>query len=267
MARDLSHMVTVVTGASSGIGLATSLMLAAEGTKVAMAARVPQRLEAAAAKVARIGAHDPLAIPTDVSDRSQVRRLVSATLERWGRIDAIVASAGVWMQVSVDDIDEDTLRSPMEIDYYGAVYPMLEALPAMRLQGSGHVVFVNSLDGKRAVPRESTYAAAKGALSVFAGAARQELRDAGIDITSVYPGRVDTPLIAELDVPQIQAKMPPERVARAIVKVLKRPKRDVYLPPVSGRLYCWLGQLAPSALDAINRAIPLQGRLRNGRRT
>ena len=267
MVRDLSQIVTVVTGASSGIGLETSMLLAAEGADVAMAARVPGRLEDAAARVAAAGSKEPLAVPTDVSDRHQVRRLITATLERWGRVDAVVASAGVWLQVPIDDIDEEALRTPVEVGYYGAVYPMLEALPAMRVQGHGHVVFVNSLNGKRSVPRESTYAAAKGALAVFAGAARQELAGTGIEITSVYPGRVDTPLIEDLDVPAIQPKMPPERVARAIVGVLKRPRRDVYLPAVVGRLYCWTGQLAPSLLDAINRIVPLQGRLRNDRRT
>ncbi|NIA24209.1 MAG: SDR family NAD(P)-dependent oxidoreductase [Gammaproteobacteria bacterium] len=256
MRRAIRDSVVVVTGASSGIGRATALALGAHGANVAVAARREALLTDLAAEIAASGGQ-ALAVPIDVTDRDQVRGLIERTVQRWGRIDVVVANAGIWLKAPVEATTAADWHAVMAVNYFGALNTALEALPF--LEQGGQLVFVNSLDGKKGVPLEAAYSAAKHALSGFAGVARQELAARGIAVTSIYPGRVDTAPFEGLRVPKIQKKMPPEKVATAVLSAIRRPRSEVYVPAFSGRVYAWLGTVAPNMSDRLTALFNLQG--------
>ncbi len=258
MTRSIHEAVVVVTGASSGIGRATALALGREGARLALGARRVPLLLTLTEEIEAEGG-ESFAVPTDVADRTQIRNLMEATVRRWDRIDVVVVNAGIWLQSPISETTEQQWRRVMEIDYFAAVATTLEALPHMG--NGGHVIFVNSLEGRKGVPLEGAYAAAKHALAGFAGVARQELASRGILVTSVFPGRVDTPLIERLWVPAVQAKMPADAVAAAVVSAIRRPRREIYLPALSGRVFSWLGLVAPGLSDRAARLLRLQGRM------
>ncbi|NOY55328.1 MAG: SDR family NAD(P)-dependent oxidoreductase [Actinobacteria bacterium] len=258
MRRAIRDSVVVLTGASSGIGRATALALGTNGANVAVAARRETLLSDLAAEITARGGQ-ALAVPVDVTERDQIRDLIERTVQRWGRIDVVVANAGIWQSAAVEATAPTDWQTVMAVNYFGALNTALEALPF--LERGAQLVFMNSLDGKKGVPSEAAYAAAKHALSGFAGVARQELASRGIAVTSIFPGRVDTALIDGLRVPAIQRKMPPERVAEAILSAIRRPRPEIYLPAFGGRVYAWLGALAPNLSDRLTALLGLQGRM------
>src|SRR3972149_3566251 len=147
----LAGRVAIVTGASSGIGRATALALAREGVPVALAARREDRLRELAAEIEAAGG-EALVVPTDVSRRTDVERLVQAALERFGRLDIMVNNAGYGHYAAVEEVDEAEARRLFDVNFFGTLSGIQAALPVMRRQGSGHVINVASVVGRRAVP-------------------------------------------------------------------------------------------------------------------
>jgi len=258
MRKAIRERVVVVTGASSGIGRATAIALGHEGARLVLGARREALLVDLAAEISAYGGQ-AIAVTTDVTVRDQVHNLMKRAVEQWDHIDVVVVNAGIWMQAPVEETADEQWRTVMEVDFFGAVYTTLEALP--HLAEDGQLIFVNSLEGKKGVPLEAAYTAAKHALSGFAGVARQELASRRVTVTNIYPGRVDTALIDRLHVPAIQAKMPADRVAQAVLSAIKRPRREIYVPAIAGRAFAWLGTFAPGLTDRITRLFKLQGRM------
>ncbi len=256
--RFLREQVAIVTGASSGIGRATAQALAAAGARVALAARSTAALSELAAEITGRGG-TALAVPTDVTIRRQVEALVAATVSEWKRLDIVVANAGRYIQVPVPDATVEDFEEAMAINFFGAVYVVLAALPHMMEHRQGHVIVMSSLDGKKGIPPDAPYAAAKFALAGLGDVARQELAPLGVRVTTVFPGRVDTPLIDHLRVPRVQPKMPPERVAAAVLRALRRAPAEVVLPPFRGRAIAWLAAANPSLADRVVRRLRLRG--------
>lgn len=246
----------MVTGASSGIGRATALLLARRGTRLALAARRLDLLEELYTEVTAAGG-EGLVVETDVSDADQISRLVERTVHEWGRIDVVIGNAGIWHHEALDETPPATWEAVTRIDYLANVYLTLAALPFM--QRGGQLIFINSLAGKRGVPLEAAYAGAKHALTGFASAARQELAPRGIYVTSVHPGRVDTAPFDRLRVPAVQKKATPEKVAKSVLSAIRRPRPEVYTPAIRGRLYGWFGALAPGLADLVMRPLHLEG--------
>lgn len=249
--------VAIVTGASSGIGRVTAVALATEGMRVSLAARRGSLLCDVADEIRSLG-REALVVPTDVTQGEQVRRLVSETVTRWGQVDVLVANAGVYVRCPVRELTVAEMERSMAVNFYGVLHAVLAAQPHMLEQGSGHIVLMSSLDGKKGFPRDAPYAAAKFALTGYGEVLRQELRDGGVDVTSVFPGRVDTPLIAALKVPPISAKIPPQTVARAIVSSLRRPRPEVILPFQARMLY-WIDVISPRMGDWLVRLLHIEG--------
>jgi len=254
----LTSRVIVVTGASSGIGRATALALGRLGARVVLAARREALLGEVAEEVDSVGG-EAFVVPTDVADDDQIRRLIQSTVDRWDHIDVVIGNAGVWHHTAIEDTPLDLWEEVMRIDYLANVSLTLAALPHMG--SGGQFIFINSLEGKRGVPFEGAYASAKHALTGFASVARQEFASRGITVTGVHPGRIDTALIERLDVPSIQRKSPAETVAKAVVSAIRRPRPEVYVPVVRGRLYIWAGALAPGFTDRLLRPFHLEGRV------
>lgn len=249
--------VCIVTGASSGIGRATALALASDGARLVLASRTETSLEAVAEECRGRGA-EALVVPTDVTSAANVERLVQATIDRWGRVDVLVACAGAYIRAHATSLTIEDLERSLAVNFYGTVHCMLGVLPHMLRQGSGHMILVTSMDAKKGLPLDGPYVAAKAAASGLAECMRQDLHGTGVHITTVFPARVDTPLIGSLRVPAISAKIPPEAVASAIIKALRTRPPEVIIP-FQGRLLDYVNTISPRLGDWFTRVLHLEG--------
>ena len=179
---DLAGAVVLVTGASSGIGEAVARALHAAGARPVLAARRADRLEALSQELG--GA---LAVPTDVTDRSAVVRLVDAALERHGRIDGLVNNAGVSLHEPLDTLDLDRFTQVLDLNVTSLLAMTQAVLPAMRRQGAGRIVNISSGTTRMALPGVGAYAATKAAVNMLSAVSRAELAGDGIAVSLVLP--------------------------------------------------------------------------------
>lgn len=190
----LADRVVIVTGASSGIGEATALELAAAGARVVLAARRGDRLERLAAAIRDAGG-DALAVSTDVTDRSAVEALAQTTREHFGRIDILVNNAGVMPLAPVAKLRVAEWDRMVDVNVKGLLYGIAAVLPTMLEQGSGHIVNVGSVAGRRPFPGGAVYSATKFAVRAISAGLRLELSpERHIRVTDIEPGVVDTEL-------------------------------------------------------------------------
>lgn len=257
-AKELEAKSVVVTGASSGIGRATAIAFARRGANVVLAARSQQALEQVQQE-ARVWNVETLVVPTDISDREQVRALVDASLGRFGKIDVFVANAGTYFRCPVQDLTVEHVECVMAVNFYGCLYSILEVLPHMLALGEGHIVVVASVDGKKGIPPDGAYVASKFAVSGLADVLRQELHGTGVHLSTIFPGRIDTPMIADVRVPSISPKIPPERVADAIVRAVLKQKAEVLVPRLSSKTLILVNTLSPGMADRMVRRLHLGG--------
>jgi NAD(P)-dependent dehydrogenase (short-subunit alcohol dehydrogenase family) len=253
----LQGKVCVITGASTGIGRNTAVALARRGAALALASRNAALLSSLEEEIRAEGG-DAHSFTTDVTDRTQIDSLVQKTLSCWGRIDILVSNAGQYIRAPIRDLSLQDLERSMAVNFYGHVYAVMAVLPHMRSQTSGHIILVSSMDAKKGIPPDAPYVAAKSALSGFGEVLRQELASTGIAVTTLYPGRVDTPMIEDLAVPSISAKISADRVASAILRAIDRRPAEVILPNRAYFLYL-LNFLSPRLADSAVRALHLQG--------
>ncbi len=227
----LKDKTALVTGGGSGIGLGIALALAREGCRVAITGRNARKLEEAAAGFE--GRPAILAHPCDVADRADVQRLFAWVAEQFGALDILVTSAGVNVpkrsMAELDPADFDRMLAINTTGLYNCVYA---ALPGMRKRHSGLIVNISSIAGKRAlVLGGPAYCASKFAMTALGTAVSLEERPNGIRITNVYPGEVETPILAHRPVPvpaEKRAKMVhPEDIAACVVTIAKLPPHVV----------------------------------------
>lgn len=249
--------VAIVTGASSGIGKATALALASRGANLVLASRNTEALNSLAGEIEKQGSK-AMAATVDVTRVEDVQSMVRGTLERWGCIDILVSNAGKYVRAPITRLSLTELEESMAVNFYGGVYCVQAVLPQMLARKQGHIVLVSSMDGKIALPNDGPYVAAKFALNGFAAVLRQELAGSGISVSLVLPGRVDTPMISDLKVPSISAKIPPEAIAEGIVKAIRWRKAEVILPFQAILMY-YISVLSPGLSDRIARMFHLQG--------
>ena len=230
---DLEGQVAIVTGAGTGIGRATGLLLARHGAAVVLAARTPADLAAAAEEV-RAGGGRALAMPTDVADEAQVAELVNRTLaELGGRIDILVNNAGTNVRAPIQDITTDDWRTILDANTTGTFFCTRAVVPHMIARRSGKIVNVSSRAGRRATATRAAYSAAKFGVVGFGEAVQLDLKDHGITVTNVLPGPIATPL-RRRSVPDEDPNIliGPEEVADVILFLATRPP-DVIIPEVS----------------------------------
>jgi len=181
--------VALVTGASSGIGRATALLLARSGYRVFATVRSEAREASLRADAAGL----PIEIlRLDLVDEAGATRIVREVLGRAGRIDVLVNNAGYAKLGAVEDLPREDLRHQFEVNVFGALQLSREVIPSMRAQGSGRIVNVSSLAGKVSVPFMGAYCASKFALEALSDALRAEVKPAGIRVALVEPGPVAT---------------------------------------------------------------------------
>ncbi len=187
----LQGQVALVTGASSGIGEATALALAAEGAKVVLAARRVNRLQALTQRITESGG-EALALACDVADEAQVNRGVQAVQEKWGRLDVLVNNAGISVLGPILGADTEEWRRIIGVNVLGLMYATHAALPLMKEQGGGHIVNMSSLLGRIAQAGTGVYAATKWAVGGFSEALRQEAVHYKVRVTVIEPGLTTT---------------------------------------------------------------------------
>lgn len=254
MPKPIGNQVVVITGASTGIGRATSKHLARLGARVILAARADPFLINLEQQIIKQGGR-ALAVPTDVADFTQVQRLVDTTLRHFGRIDVWVNNAAQTLFGTVEHTDVDEFRHLIEVNYLGQVHGTKAVLPVMRRQGRGIIIHVSSIEAYRSLPLQAAYAATKAAVVQFAAAARQELQDSNIKVCTVLPASVDTPFYDHARSKEGVKPRPvppyydPYDVARAIELCIRRPRGEV-IAGGAGRLLLLFGGLTPDLTDA-----------------
>jgi NADP-dependent 3-hydroxy acid dehydrogenase YdfG len=252
-----ADMVVIITGASTGIGRALALQLARAGARIVLASRNREALEGLAAEIGGSAA-GILVIPTDVTKLEQVAALIERTLAEWGRIDVLIANAGLYVRGPVTTLTLADFETALDVNFYGMLRPVLGVLPLMLERGGGHIVLMASVDGRKGLPLDAPYVAAKSAMRGFSGVLRQELHGTGVGVTIVYPGRVDTPMIDHLRFHPISAKIPAEAVAKATLAGIRHNRVEVVIPKLAWALI-YLDLLMPRVADWWVRFFHLQG--------
>ncbi|WP_330181340.1 SDR family oxidoreductase [Nocardia sp. NBC_01503] len=250
----LAGRIVLVTGASSGIGLATAHAVARRGATVLMVARTPEDIEAAAEQVrAESGAAQ--AYTCDITDEKSVELLVKQMLADHGHVDFVVNNAGRSIRRSVlnsTDRMHDFERT-MAVNYFGAVRLILALLPSMRERRFGHFVNISSIAVQTKLPRFAAYVASKSALDNFSEIAAVENADAGITFTSVRMPLVRTPMIAPTDLYKSIPVHSPEQAADIVVRALEHRPNRIDTPIGT------FAQLVDTVMPSVKRAILSQG--------
>ena len=164
--------VVVITGASSGLGEATSRLLSTQGATIVLGARRVERLQALAAELTR-GGGKALALQTDVTDADQVKRLVDAAVQTYGRIDVMLNNAGLMPHSPLERLKIDDWNRTIDVNLKGVLYGIAAALPYMKQQKSGHIINVSSVGGHKVRPGSAVYAAAKAAVLMISEGLRK----------------------------------------------------------------------------------------------
>lgn len=209
--NDKDSRVVIVTGAASGIGLATALRFAADGDRVVIADLKADKARSAADQVKQAGASDALGLACDVSNEQEVEQTVSTTLQRFGRVDVVVNNAGLMSFKAITDlVGADWLRI-LNVDLLGAFYFTKQAF--LHMPKGGAIVNVSSIHAVETEPLVAPYAAAKAALLSLTRSAALEGRPKKIRVNAILPGAVDTPML--WDNPNVKAGV--EKIDRADV--------------------------------------------------
>ena len=215
----LKGKAALVTGASRGVGAAVAKALAREGVSLGLVSRSGDDL----------GIDGAVAGPADVRLPADLERVVAETVERFGRLDIVVANAGVGAYGAFVDMDPEHVEEIIDVNVKGTLYTVRAALPHLLESGEADVVTLASVAGLRGLPLESVYCASKFAQVGFTRALDHELREHGVRCTNVCPGGVATDFAMGRgrtpDMPELATMMSPDDVAEVVVFVLTRPRR------------------------------------------
>lgn len=260
----LHGRVAAITGASSGIGLATAEALAREGVAVVLGARRADRLEQAVARIRDEGGRAE-AVTIDVTIEADVQRLVQHAVATFGSLDIVICNAGFGYYGTVEETPPAIMHRMMDVNFMGSYYGARAALPIFRRQQRGHLFLVSSIVGRRGIPLMSGYSATKAAQAGFAESLRSEFAGTDIHVTAVYPVSTETEFRSAMQrdygytVSGLGPKQPVEQVAAAIVRCVRTPRAELY-PHGKSRALSVLNAIAPAFTD---RLVQKYGRRRN----
>lgn len=263
--KPVADQVIVITGASSGIGLATAVAAGRMGAKVVLAARTREALMEATDRVKQAGG-EAMFVEADVAVRADVERIGEQALARFGRIDTWVNDAGVLVFGKIGDVPEEDMRQLFETNFWGVVYGSEVALRYLQDRG-GAIINVGSVASDRALPLQGIYSASKHAVKGFTDALRMEIEADGlpVSVTLVKPASIGTPLPQHARThAESESRLPPpvyepEEVALTILRAAARPVRDAFVGG-AGRMMSSLGSAAPRVADWISETflLPIQ---------
>ncbi len=256
--KSLAGKVVLITGASSGIGKATALEFSRYGASLVLVSKNLQKLTEVENKVNQAGVR-ALTIRCDMTNRSDVRNMIQQTMETFKQLDVAVCNAGIYFRKLAIDQTIDEIRDVMETNYFGTLNCIYEILPLFLAEKTGHIVVTSSLDGKKGLPHDSAYSASKAALTGFLESLRQELQHTSIKISTVFPGRTNTPMIQNISLPNQRLIVSPEKVAKSIVKTVLDKKTEVLVPYFSSKLYVLINSISPRMGDSMSRILKLGG--------
>lgn len=234
---DITTSNIIITGASSGIGLATAKAAIQQGARVALVARREDRLNALAADLGP----NALAFPCDVTDTAQIGTVIHKVIGTFGRIDVLINNAGRGFYAPIEEIDIAAYRALLGLNTIAPLSMMQAVLPQMRSQGSGAIVNVSSGATFGILPGAAAYTSSKAALNMLSDVARTELADIGIAVSTIYPFVTDTEFYQAVQKGEAAAKTElsnvgsaihsPDRVADKILGLIKSGARQDDLVP------------------------------------
>ncbi len=263
---DYQDNVTIITGASSGIGEALAYELARRGAWLALSARRVDSLEVIAEKCRSLGGK-AIAIQADVSEQAQCEALAQKTLEAYGKIDTLVNNAGITMWARFGELENpDLIERIMKVNFLGAMYCTYYALPHLK-QTKGRIACISSMADKLIAPGNTGYVASKHAMEAFFESLRAEVSGDGVSVTMLYPGFVDTGFSGRMldakgdssgginDMLKDTKQMNVEDCARWIADNTLNRKRQALMPVngLPGALLPWIKLIAPGWLERIGK--------------
>ncbi|MCY4537527.1 MAG: SDR family oxidoreductase [Chloroflexi bacterium] len=243
MSQSLTGKVVIITGASSGIGEAAARLLSQQGCKLALAARSYDKLEALAAELPA----ECLALRADMTQPGDISDMVERTLERYGRVDIMLANAGIWIRGQFADGDLDAFSALLKINVDAVLRCAHAVIPSMKTGGGGDIIVTSSISGHHDLHGEPVYSASKNAVQTIVHTLRRQLAPAGIRVMSLAPGPVANPMQGIRDPEDIRRVTEIDRdylssddCAEAILFMLTRPPhvtiRDLVMLPQIDRV-------------------------------
>ncbi len=258
--KPLSEQVIVITGASSGIGLVTAQMAAAQGARVVLVSRNEDVLAHATAQITQAGGR-AIYVVADVADRAQVQRIADETIETFGGFDTWVNNAGLGIVGRIEDGNEADFRRLFDTNFWGVVNGSLVALPHLKAHG-GALINLGSVASDVAFPIQAMYSTTKHAIKGFTDGLRIELQaeNAPVSVTLIKPAAINTDFAHHARnysnrEPQLPPPLyAPKEVAVGILHAAVHPKRDVYIGG-AGRVFSILNRVAPALMDALSKTL------------
>jgi NADP-dependent 3-hydroxy acid dehydrogenase YdfG len=232
MSNNIEGKVVVITGASSGLGEATARLLSAQGAIVVLGARRVDRLQSLAYELTGSGGR-ALIVATDVTHCEQVKRLVDAAVQTFGRIDVMINNAGIMPRAPLERLNIGDWDRTIDVNIKGVLYGIAAALPPMKQQKAGHIINVSSVAGHKVGPGFTVYAATKHAVRALSEGLRMEVKPYNIRTTVISPGAVATELPSSVTEPDIaesvrkfykEIAIPAESFARAVAFAMSQPE-------------------------------------------
>ena len=251
------HRVIAITGASSGIGRATALRLARDGASVAICARRRDRLDVVAGEIVAAGGTS-LAVTADVTKPEDMQAFVTATVERFGRLDVMICNAGYGLYGEIDRVSAEQMRALMDVNFFGTFHAARAALDVFRRQRRGHTIIVSSIVGRRGIPFMAPYSATKFAQVGLAECLRAELVGTDVHVSVVYPISTETEFFGVMTRHSGFAtrahgpRQSPESVADAIARAIARPVPEIY-PYRLAKGLSVLSVIAPAFCDRLTK--------------
>lgn len=265
--KPINQQVVAVIGASSGIGRLTALKFANKGAKVVVSARSQAGLETLVKEIQLQGG-EAIAVVADVMHFEQVKAIAQRAVAEYGRLDTWVHAAATGIIAPFEKITPEEFEQVIDVNLMGQVYGAMAALPHLKREGRGALIHISSMEGRRALPLQSPYSAAKHGVEGFLESLRVELQHEGIPIsvTSIKPAVINTPYYNKVQTKigvkptGIPPYYEPSLVADAILYVAEHPTRDYIVGDV-GKVLDILQRLSPEIVDALLVLIGFQGQM------
>src|SRR6266542_1984536 len=232
MSSNIEGKVVLITGASSGLGEATARLLSAESAIVVLGARRVERIQSLADELNGSGGK-ALAVITDVTQFDQVKRLVDAAAQTYGRVDVMLNNAGLMPHSPLERLKAEDWDQMIDVNIKGVLYGIAAALPYMKEQRSGHFINVSSVAGHKVRAGGAVYAATKHAVRVISEGLREEVKDYNLRTTIISPGAVDTELTNTISEPDVAESfqqfykdyaIPADSFARVVAFAISQPE-------------------------------------------